>query len=99
MLSIESSPIEIASELAKRLKDRRLERNLSQEGLARRSGVPLGTLKRFERTGAVSLLSFIRLLVALREDAALERVLAAPEFANLDEVLAQPKRRKRGHVT
>lgn len=91
--------MEVAGALAKRLKVRRLARNLSQEGLSRRSGVPLGTLKRFEHSGAISLVSFIRLLVALREDAALEQVLAEPEFANLDEVLAPARQRKRGRIT
>ncbi len=92
------SPDEIAVELADRTRKRRLERNLSQEGLAQRSGVPLGTLKRFERTGAVSLVSFIRLLVALGDDAALDGLLTEPEYTSLDQVLAIPVRRMRGRI-
>lgn len=92
-------PADVASDLAKRLKARRLARNLTQEGLARRSGVPLGTLKKFERSGAISLVSFIRLVVALGEEAALEKLLADQEFETLDQVLAAPKTRKRGRFT
>ena len=62
---IASPPADVAADLAKRLRTRRLARNLTQEGLARRSGVALGTLKKFERSGATSLVSFIRMVVAL----------------------------------
>jgi len=50
---------------AERVKSRRLEKNLTQEGLALRSGVSLGSLKRFERTGEISLKSLIYLALAL----------------------------------
>jgi len=36
--------------IALRLRDRRLELNLTQKGLATKSGVSLGTLKRFENS-------------------------------------------------
>ena len=76
-----------------------MARNLTQEGLARRSGVALGTLKKFERSGATSLVSFIRMVVALGEEAALEQLLADQEFETLDQLLATPKTRKRGRFT
>jgi len=92
-------PDEIALELATRLKIRRLARNLTQEGLSKRSGVPLGTLKKFERSGAVSLVSFIRLLVALKEETALEGLLSERVFETLDQVLSETKTPKRGQIT
>ena len=95
------APPEVAADLAKRLKSRRLARNLTQAGLAARSGVPLGTLKKFERTGAISLVSFVRLVVALGEQAGLERLLEADdkESLTLDQMLSTPKARKRGRIT
>ena len=92
-------PADVAADLAKRLKTRRLSRNLTQEGLARRSGVALGTLKKFERLGAISLVSLIRLVVALGEEAALEKLLADQEFETREQVLSAPKTRKRGRFT
>ena len=86
-------------ELAKRAKGRRLSLDLTLEGLARRSGVALGTLKKFERTGNISLVSFIRLSVALNDDAALERLLLEPEYDTLEDVLEVKKKRKRGRIT
>ena len=94
-----SSSDEIAMELAKRAKCRRLSLDLTLEGLARRSGVALGTLKKFERTGNISLVSFIRLSVALNDDAALERLLLEPEYDTLEDVLEVKKKRKRGRIT
>ena len=92
---------EVAADLAKRLKSRRLARNLTQAGLAARSGVPLGTLKKFERTGAISLVSFVRLVVALGEQAGLERLLETDDndSLTLDQMLSKPKARKRGRIT
>ena len=93
-------PEETATKLAVRLRERRLAHNLSQEGLSERSGVPLGTLKQFERTGKISLLSFIRLLVALKEETGLNQLLNEPQpFETLEDVLKQPKRRQRGRRT
>lgn len=94
------SPAEISGDLAVRLKQRRLARNLTQAGLAARSGVPLGTLKKFEQSGTISLVSFVRLLVALDEQAGLERLLEANEHdATLDELVSRPKVRQRGRLT
>jgi len=90
---------EIGAELAKRAKGRRLSLDLTVEGLAKRSGVALGTLKKFERTGQISLISFIRLAVALKDDAALENLLLEAEYDTLEDVLKSKKTRKRGRIT
>lgn len=89
---------DIAAALAARLKSRRLAQKLTLEGLARRSGVPLGTLKKFERTGQIALVSFIRLVVALKDEAALENLLLAQKFETLDEVLESGKKPQRGRI-
>ncbi len=89
---------DIAAELAARLKSRRLARNLTLEGLAKRSGVPLGTLKKFERSGQIALVSFIRLVVVLKDEAALEKLLLERTFETLEEVLGSGKKPKRGRI-
>jgi len=100
MISFTITPSEdIATELALRLRKRRLAKNLTLEGLARRSGVALGTLKKFERTGQIALVSFIRLVIALKDEAALENLLLEQEFETLDEVLKTGKKPKRGRIT
>ena len=93
------SPSEVTEDLAKRVKRRRLARNLTQAGLAARSGVPLGTLKKFENSGSISLVSFVRLLVALDEHAGLERLMELnDQNTPLDQLLSKPKMRQRGRL-
>ena len=56
---------ELDLKLANRLRGIRKRRKLSQEELSRQSGVSLGSLKRFEQTGQISLLSITKLAMAL----------------------------------
>ena len=92
------TPEDIATEIALRLRNRRLAQNLTLEGLARRSGVALGTLKKFERTGQIALVSFIRLVITLKDEAALEKILLEQKFETLDEILQSGKKPKRGRI-
>ena len=92
-------PQDIAAELGVRLRERRLALDLTQVGLAERSGVPVSTLRKFESTGQISLVSFIRLTMTLGDDAALNGLLQEQKrFSSIDEVLeadAKPKRGRR----
>ena len=54
-------PSQILSELAFRFKKIRKNQKQSQPETARRSGVSLGSLKRFEQTGQISLESLLKL--------------------------------------
>ncbi len=57
---------EVMSEIAERAKQERLAMNLTQAGLAKRSGVSLGSIKRFESTGQISLQSLLELASTLK---------------------------------
>jgi transcriptional regulator with XRE-family HTH domain len=62
---------------------------LTQEGLAERSGVSLSTLRKFEQKGSISLESFLKLLSVI---GGLEEIVNAlkpnnPNFKSIDEVL------------
>jgi transcriptional regulator with XRE-family HTH domain len=61
MYSINPTPHEIGKELARRHKTLRKQLKLSQSEMAERSGVSLGSLKRFETTGQISLESLLKL--------------------------------------
>ena len=91
-----ASPRDIAMELAARARARRLEANLTQDGMAARAGVSLGSLKRFERTGAASLEVVARLALALGLHDGFATLLAPRERRSLDELLAAAPRRVRG---
>ena len=66
MLSISiSTPDSIMVRLKENFQQKRLSLNLTQEGLAHKSGVSLGSLKRFEKSGQISLESLLKLSVVL----------------------------------
>ena len=87
----------MASNIALRAKAKRLALNLSQKTLSERSGVSFGVIKKFERTGKISLESLLK--IALILDAFNEcNVLFAPtapeQFASLDELLKDHTRER-----
>jgi len=51
--------------IRKRFRSKRLALSYTQEGLAQRSGVSLGSLKLFEKTGQISLSSLLKLAFVL----------------------------------
>lgn len=75
--------------IAENIRARRLSMELTQEGLAERSGVPLPTLRKFEQKGAISLESFLKLLMVVGEVEELLNILkpSKPTFNSIDDVL------------
>ncbi|MFA9370443.1 MAG: helix-turn-helix domain-containing protein [Labilibaculum antarcticum] len=61
MYSLSTTPAEVSKALAVRHKALRKQLKLSQTEMAERSGVSLGSLKRFENTGKISLESLLKL--------------------------------------
>lgn len=93
------TPLKAQEQIARNLQERRLAMGLTQAGLAARSGVALGTLRKFERTGAASIETLLKLLMVV---GGLEQVIAAsaPEadtFSSIDEVLQAPDKPRRKH--
>jgi transcriptional regulator with XRE-family HTH domain len=86
-----------------RFRGRRLAMNLSQEGLAKRSGVSFGSLKRFERTGLIAFDSLLKLALVLDCLGDFDRVAADDDGAlagrSLDDILAESRPRKKGRLT
>jgi len=66
MLSLlPKSPYDILQELKTKFKDRRKNLGYTQRELATRSGVSLGSLKRFESSGQIALESLLKLALVL----------------------------------
>lgn len=59
-------PKDVMLEVASRHKQLRKNKGLTQQDLAERSGVSLGSIKRFETTGKISLESLLALAHVLR---------------------------------
>ena len=60
--SIDKLPAEVLINTAAKFRKIRKKAGLSQLGFAERSGVSLGSIKRFESSGKISLESFLKLL-------------------------------------
>ena len=84
--------------LAKQVRAKRLALNLSQKTVSDQSGVSLSVLKKFERTGKISLESLLKMalvLGCLEDFINLFKILPVDDFTSLDELLSD-KTRKRG---
>ena len=89
------SPGELQAAIAQRAKQRRLDLELTQAGLAERSGVSLGTLKQFERTGKASLDAVIRLAFALEAEEEFAALFPSRPPQTIDDIVS-PRTRQRG---
>ena len=56
---------EIDNDIANRMVKLRKRRKITQKALAAKSGVSLGSIKRFEQSGEISLQSLTKLAIAL----------------------------------
>ncbi len=92
-----STPKDVALQIAARVKARRLEMNLTQEGLATRAGIKFATYRRFEQTGEISLKGLLQIGFALNELSEFDALFVQRQYQTLDDVLnEQSVTRKRG---
>ena len=85
------TPEEIDLELAKRLSRIRKRRGISQEQLSEQSGVSYGSIKRFERTGQISLLFLTRIAVALGCVDEMRHIFENVPYRSIEEVVRERK--------
>lgn len=95
-----NAPEDTRQALADRARDRRLMMNLSQEGLARRAGISTGTIKRFEKTGHVSIDSLLKIALVLEALDEFEAIFKpkARVPVSIDELIEAPHKPQRGRL-
>ena len=81
------TPNDIAHELVEKIKQHRKKLKVSQIQLAAKSGVSLGSIKRFESKYEISLNSFIKILIALNLEGDLENLFTQKNYTSIDEVI------------
>ncbi len=81
------TPNDIAKELVEKIKQHRKKLKISQAQLASKSGVSLGSIKRFESKYEISLNSFIKILIALNLEQDLENLFLQKSYNSIDEVI------------
>ena len=86
---------ETAEELDKKIANRvrliRKRRSISQERLAQLSGVSFGSVKRFETTGQISLISLTKISMALDMADDLRQIFTEVPYRNIQEVINENK--------
>ena len=89
MSFIWETPEEINLALAQRLSRIRKRRKLSQQELSEKSNVSYGSIKRFETSGQISLISLTKLCVALNCADEIRNLYTNVEYSSIEEVLRE----------
>lgn len=86
--SINKVPTDILKETALKLRQLRKQKKWSQAELANRSGVSLGSLKRFESIGQISFSSLLNLAHTLSKLSEFENLFEEEERQSLKELFS-----------
>lgn len=82
---------ELNQKLADRVRNIRKRRSISQQKLAEMSGVSFGSVKRFETTGQISLLSLTKIAMALGIADELRTIFSQVPYRSMEEVLNETR--------
>ncbi len=83
----QKTPGEINKLIAGRIVAIRKRRKLSQNKLSEKSGVSLGSVKRFEQSGEISLISLTKIAIALEIHQELEELFAEIPYLSIEEII------------
>lgn len=81
------TPNEMCRDVAANVRARRKEVKLSQEHLSQKAGVSLGSLKRFESSGEISLSSLVKLAITLGCENDIAALFAKKQYASIQEII------------
>ena len=95
---INASPDLILTGIAERVKERRLERNLTQKAFAKRAGIGYDAYRKFENTGEITLRNLVLCAIVLDDIDGFKELFVKKSYQNIEELLKTQdvKKRKRG---
>lgn len=82
---------ELDQKLARRVRNIRKRRSISQEKLAQMSGVSYGSIKRFEASGKISLISLTKIAMALEIADELRTIFTQVPYKDIQEVINETR--------
>ena len=82
---------ELDKKLARRVRNIRKRRSISQEKLAQMSGVSYGSIKRFEASGQISLISLTKIAMALEIADELRTIFTQVPYKDIQEVINETR--------
>lgn len=92
------NPKDVNKEIARRMRERRKEKMLSQISLSEKSGVSLGSIKRFESTGEIALSFLIKIAFVLDCENDFEALFAKRGYSSIQEVIDEQKNFASGSI-
>lgn len=95
---IKNSPDAMLKKIADRVKERRLERNLTQKAFAKRAGIGYDAYRKFENTGDITLRNLVLCAIALDDTEGFTELFSKKSYQSIDDLLKtkEAKKRKRG---
>ena len=77
---------DVARKMADDFRKRRVERGLTREAVADKSGVALANITRFEQKGLISLKNLILLAISMNYLQEVRDIFAAPKYSTMEEL-------------
>lgn len=77
---------DIARALAEDFRKRRVEKNLTREQVAEKSGVAVSNIVRFEQKGLVSLKNLISIAMAMGYTSEVQNIFSEPKYSTMEEL-------------
>lgn len=81
-------PGEVMAGIAQRMAKRRKEHGMTQSGLAEKSGVSLGSIRRFEQLHEISLNALVSIAFALGCEQDFDVLFSHPYYRSIDDAVA-----------
>jgi len=96
---INNTPDAILKRISERVKEKRLERNLTQKAFSKRAGVGYDAYRKFENTGEITFRNLVLCAIILDDTDSFERLFIQKNWKSIDDLLKaqEVKKRKRGY--
>ena len=88
---IDKTPYQIRQELAQKIRVLRKQKKYSQLELAQRANVSLGSYKRFEKSGQISLEALLRIALILDRLDEFEKLFIPNDMAEIEKLFRNAK--------
>ena len=87
---LENYTLDNADDIAKAIADdfrkRRIEKNLTREQVAEKTGVAIANIVRFEQKGLISLKNLIGIAMAMEYTSEVKSIFAEPKYSTMEEL-------------
>ena len=90
---------DIARMLADDFRKRRIEKNMTRDQVAEKSGVAVSNIVRFEQKGLISLKNLIGIAMAMEYTSEIKNIFAEPKYSTMEELtqIRRNRGKKKAH--